>query len=576
MIRKYCFPRACLLMVLIALCLNAHAQQEQRDYVTAGVLGPVIFEGDAWESKDGALEGRGADRAIHAADSLGEGDFRITLRLSLETPVAHREDKEQVTLPSGSALRVAGQEAAAPSEEDPAAWPCFAFNGNRFYFDSAHDGRMIVEGPDLGKRKLLPLRSRDYFKPGALAEFQALRHGKELAFAINGTVVHMVKAPEGSVQQFGLRPGNSLVRLADFSASGSLKAADAKAPIQSVLWESGKGGYHSYRIPSLLALPGGVVLAFCEGRKRSLSDSGDIDLLMRRSRDGGVSWGEQRVVWDDGENTCGNPCAVFDSATGTVLLLMTHNPGNKDEAAINAGDGARTVWLTTSEDEGETWSAPVEITPQVKQPDWRWYATGPGVGIQLALGEHTGRLIIPCDHTSPDGYFSHVIYSDNHGSTWQIGGIAEAGTNECQVVERNDGTLLLNMRRFGKDLPRNRAIATSQDGGFSWGPLQAEEQLPEPQCQASLIRVEEAKQGAVNDLLLFSNPAGEKREGLTLRLSEDGGKTWARSSVLHPGPAAYSCLAMLKPGQAGCLYEAGKLAPYESIVLAKIGLDWLQ
>ena len=183
-----------------------------------------------------------------------------------------------------------------------------------------------------------------------------------------------------------------------------------------------------YRIPALVVTRTQTLLAFCEGRKNSRSDSGDIDLLLKRSTDGGKTWGETQVVWDDGPNTCGNPCPVLDETTGTIWLLLTHNPGDASEAQISEGNrgATRTVWLARSEDDGKMWTPPADITASVKSPAWGWYATGPGVGIQIQHGPHRGRLVIPCDHSSqsPDRGpavegGSHIIYSDDHGQTWE-------------------------------------------------------------------------------------------------------------------------------------------------------------
>ena len=130
------------------------------------------------------------------------------------------------------------------------------------------------------------------------------------------------------------------------------------------LFTSGTKGYHTFRIPALITTPTGTTLAFCEGRKGGRSDSGDIDMLLRRSEDGGQTWGEIQVAWDDGSHTCGNPCPVVDRDSGTISLLLTHNLGHDVERDIIAqtSEGTRTVWLTRSEDQGRTWTTPVEIT----------------------------------------------------------------------------------------------------------------------------------------------------------------------------------------------------------------------
>jgi len=355
------------------------------------------------------------------------------------------------------------------------------------------------------------------------------------------------------------------------STGGAHASGPTPALEQADLFVAGTEGYHTFRIPSLLVTPKGTLLAFCEGRKHGGGDSGDIDVVLKRSTDSGQTWEPLAVVADDGPNTFGNPCPVFDRDTGTILLLLTHNRGEDHEHEIIArtAQGTRTVWIMESRDDGVSWSKPVEITDAVKRPDWTWYATGPGCGIQL----RDGRLVIPCDHTTsppkPVGH-SHVIYSDDHGHSWQIGGIGPKKTNECQVVERPDGTLLLNMRNHGSPAgqPQHRAVITSTDRGASWSAVRYDAALPDPVCQASFIRLD--------DTLLFANPAGTKRVQMTVRQSTDGGETWPVGRCLHAGPAAYSALAVLRDGRIACLYECGVRKPYERIALARFPVDWLK
>lgn len=373
--------------------------------------------------------------------------------------------------------------------------------------------------------------------------------------------------------------------MATVLGAGLAWAGDARAPavspappglVQTPIFVRGQGGYHTYRIPSLVVTPKGTVLAFCEGRKHGTSDTGDIDLLVRRSTDQGEHFGPPVVVWDDGPNTCGNPCPVVDQHTGTIWLLLTHNLGEDHEPQIinRTSKGTRTVWLSHSNDDGVTWSPPREITRSTKRPEWTWYATGPGAGIQLCYGPHRGRLIVPCDHIEAETrhYYSHVIYSDDHGRTWQLGGrTPQAGVNECEVAELTGGRLLLNMRNYDRSRPLRR-ISISEDGGATWGPVRFDPVLVEPICQASLRRYSWPEDGKPG-ILLFSNPASPaRRENLTVRLSLDEGKTWPQAWTLHAGPSAYSCLAVLADGRVACLYEAGKSSPYENIVLARFRL----
>lgn len=340
-------------------------------------------------------------------------------------------------------------------------------------------------------------------------------------------------------------------------------AADVR---QAALFAGGKNGYASYRIPALVESQRGTLLAFCEGRVSSSSDHGNIDLVLRRSTDGGATWLPMQVLVDDGPHACQNPAPVVDRATGAIVLPFTKKDASTNEGAILRKEGPPiTVWVTRSEDDGATWSQPVEITSQVSRPDFLWYATGPGHATQL----QDGTLLVPCDHSlapETDQWFSHVILSKDGGHTWQLGGTTGPKTNECTAVELADGRVYLNMRSYHGD--NRRRVAFSHDGGLTWSPPQADQALIEPVCQASAVRAV-LKQDGGKDCIAFSNPASAKRERLTVRLSYDAGRTWPVAWVLHPGPAAYSDLAALSDGAIACLYERGEENPYETISFAR-------
>lgn len=347
---------------------------------------------------------------------------------------------------------------------------------------------------------------------------------------------------------------------------------------QTDLFLSGQEGYHTFRIPALTVTAKGTVLAFCEGRKNAGSDTGDIDLVLKRSTDGGRTWGPLQLVADDGPNTVGNPCPVVDRTTGTIWLPLTCNPGDLHERNVAAGliGRTRTAWITYSNDDGVTWAPIRNITEAVKRPEWSWYATGPGCGIQMA----NGRLVIPCDHNEPmenkRASRSHVIYSDDQGASWQIGGVVGDLYNECQVVEQADGTLMLNMRNYAKAETRSnrRAIATSDDGGLTWSNVRYDATLVEPICQASFLRYT-VQPKASRNRLLFANPASLQRRHMTVRLSYDEGETWPVAKLLHEGPTAYSALEIMPDGTIACFYEAGVANPYERITFARFSLEWL-
>src|SRR5687768_1992802 len=336
------------------------------------------------------------------------------------------------------------------------------------------------------------------------------------------------------------------------------------------LWVSGEGGYHTYRIPALCVTTKGTVLAFCEGRKHSRSDWGEIDVLVRRSTDGGKTWGAATVAASDPGMTVGNPAPVVDATTGIVWLLLTKNPADKGESVIRKGEAQRTVWVTASEDDGVTWEPARELSADTKRPGWTWYATGPCHGVQLA----SGRLVIACDHrAAPTGergeaMYSHAIYSDDHGATWKIGGVVGMeGTNESAVVELSDGRVYLNCRDQHKR--GRRCAAWSDDGGETFGEVRWEETLIEPACQGSLERV---RTGDGGQAILFCNPASKTRDTLTVRVSRDNAQSWSAGRVLEPGRAAYSDLAVLPDGTILCLYERGAESPYERLTLARFSL----
>jgi len=351
-------------------------------------------------------------------------------------------------------------------------------------------------------------------------------------------------------------------------------AAGAAPPAPVEVYRAGEGGYNTYRIPALILSSKGTLLAFCEGRRNSASDTSDIDLLLRRSFDDGRTWQTVQKLADFGEDTIGNPTPVVDRSTGTILLLLTSNPGKLTESQILRGASTRdrSVWIMRSRDDGATWTQPEDITASTKRAEWTWYATGPGNGIQLK----SGRIVIPCDHNTrgaEERRYSHVIYSDDGGATWNIGGDAEVKTNESAVVELKNGSLLLNMRSYhGRN---RRAIQTSADAGLTWGPLHFDETLVEPVCQASLITTETLGRRS-RGRLLFSNPASTKRTRMTVRVSQDDGRTWPYERVIHEGPAAYSSLAMLRDRTVGLLYECGERGPYERITFTRFDLKWVK
>ena len=345
---------------------------------------------------------------------------------------------------------------------------------------------------------------------------------------------------------------------------------------ESVIFRSGEEGYSNYRIPSLITTKSGSLLAFCEARKDHRGDSGNIDLVVKRSTDGGKTWSPPLVVWDAGDHTAGNPCPVIDQRTGRIINIVCWNLATDHGRDLHAGTSVdtRRVYQTHSDDDGLTWSEPKEITTKVKKPSWWWYATGPGIGVQLQKGPHKGRLVIPANHTAKGHYGAHTLYSDDGGASWKISEIIKPTVNESQVVALSDGRLMMNMRSQGTgDTKRPysgyRSIAYSSDNGESWTHPVFDDELSDPICQASIIRYDAYR-------ILFSNPNPPvslergPREQMTVRLSNDDGQTWTKELIIYDGPSAYSSLAKIPDGEIGLLYEKDKDIAFAQFSIGQI------
>lgn len=379
------------------------------------------------------------------------------------------------------------------------------------------------------------------------------------------------------------------------------------------LFTAGEEGYELYRIPGLVVTTKGTVLAYCEARRTTRGDWGEIDVMLRRSEDGGRTWAPREVLvhieGDEpvnpvaaaqnldrpGENTVNNPVAIVDQVTGAVHFLYCL-------------EYMRCFYMR-SDDDGRTWTKAVEITPTFDQfkpeYDWKVLATGPCHGVQLQRGPHAGRLVVPVWLSLGTGGHAHrpsvtsTIYSDDHGQTWQRGEIAVPDTpetvfpNETVVVELADGSVMLNSRT--ESMPNRRVVVVSPDGATHWSAPRFDEALYEPICMAGIIRLSLAADGRKNRIL-FSNPhnlerldgkaqpgKSRDRRNLSIKLSYDEGRTWPVNKSLEPGYSAYSDLAVLPDGTALCLYERGndallaekRYSSYTHLTLARFNLEWL-
>lgn len=349
------------------------------------------------------------------------------------------------------------------------------------------------------------------------------------------------------------------------------------------LFVSGQDNYLGYRIPSLVCTKKGTVLAFSEGRKTYGGDGGATDIVLKRSLGNAGQWNppvatmggrgmHNAMIWlpmqvtfrssDRGEAYM-NPVPVIDQTDGTIYLLANYFPQPYKDAPAD-------ILMIKSTDEGATWSQPVDITPGTGK-----HELGPGDGIQL----QSGRLVVQT--------YDALIYSEDHGRTWKSGGKVGWEPSETQVVELTDGSLLFSRRGAP-----SRTVAISKDKGETWSKPGPVFDLPDPDCQGSMIRLSRQDQGQSRNRLLFANPVsgalgagiGESntrgRFNVTVKLSYDEGKTWPVSKTMLTGPGAYSSMTLFPDGSIGILFETGEsygeyVEHYGKEVFARFTLDWL-
>jgi sialidase-1 len=362
---------------------------------------------------------------------------------------------------------------------------------------------------------------------------------------------------------------------------------------KTVLQKQGDNNVHTYRIPGLTTTKAGTLIAVFDLRHKNGADlPGDIDIAARRSTDHGQTWSPAARVLDFDNtipnshgNGVGDPCILADLQTGTLFVAGLWSFGDKGWNSSKPGmspDETGQFILSRSDDDGRTWSKPINITTQIKQPEWQLCLQGPGRGIQL----RNGTLVMPAQFKEGRGDripHSYFIYSQDHGNTWKPSPPVVAPgqlpwTTEAQIAELSNGQILISMRNHHPD--KQRAWATFQpnpingslDGG-QWSPVRYN--LNDPTCAAGLVHLPAS---TTQDHLILCSHADSKthREHMTVRLSRDNGNTWPVSRLIDKRPSAYSCLTILADGSIGLLYESGNNHPYEELVFARFTLDWLK
>jgi hypothetical protein len=341
----------------------------------------------------------------------------------------------------------------------------------------------------------------------------------------------------------------------------------------------GQEGYGCYRIPAMVTTTKGVILAVADGRISNCSDiPNPLDLVLKRSLDNGKTWTPLQVIADYGKNTndtdvypaygLTNPVSRVAAGDAALLLDQTNSRvwvlyDNGAYVPAMPHNRALKLELRYSDDDGVTWSPGIDVEAQNPglRPAGTDFMAGPGNGIQLTEGPHAGRLIFSA-YVWAKPFYSTVIYSDDHGRTWHRGGDAGTGGGEIQVAETHAGRLLATIRNNAWPEKGVRFFNTSPDGGETWDTpyYQTTNQaaLPDPKCQASLLRVRGNDRDAGNSWALANAADPVLRTNLTLRLSHDEGRTWPTSKLVYGGISAYSALTTIRGGRIGMLLEMDK------------------
>jgi len=363
-----------------------------------------------------------------------------------------------------------------------------------------------------------------------------------------------------------------------------------------LLRAAGQDQVNTYRIPGMVTTNKGTLIAVYDNRYNNSKDlQEDIDIGMSRSTDGGQTWQPMKVIMDMGEyggrsqrlNGIGDPCVLYDDKTNTIWVAALWMSGatEKDMLWWASKSGMKPeetgqFILVKSNDDGVTWSQPINITSQIKDPAWQLLLQGPGRGITMT----DGTLVFPAQFKTDlgaksldGGQFtchSTIVYSKDQGKSWQIGTGAKSNTTEAQIVELADGSLMLNMRddrnRTDKGETNGRAVAVTTDLGKTWTThASSNSAIQEPNCMASIISADLEINGKMQQVLFFSNPDSKtERSHMTIKASLDGGLTWPKEYQTELNSATgygYSCMSMVDSKTIGIVYEGVKELYFQKI-----------
>ncbi|ARN56174.1 sialidase family protein [Sedimentisphaera salicampi] len=541
--KEAAYPRNNFTAALVIAGILAFANQplfaEAAWFVQEGKAVDIVDAGDVWSEGSDGLTASGSRSRLDAGKCVGSGDFNIIAVLKLDDI---KKDNASFMIDAGKGLDV-----------------------SELIF--ARNGRVVVRGFFFGDRTQTARKLNGLISSKKWFKLNIKRKDGVVFFLVEGELVWKMRyensRPFGKVS---LKPGRAEMTVRHFGMRGNTYPLDEWTPrlerdysvagkYSTDVFVSGEGGYHTYRIPAVVRSIEGTLLAFAEGRKDSHHDHGDVDIVLRRSVDNGKSWKQMKLVYEEGDTakiTIGNPSPVVDRETGRIWLFFCRD--NKE------------VFSTYSDDDGLSFSEPVNLTGSLKKENWgSWYATGPCHGIQL----ESGRLVIPANHSEPEGGRVHMIVSDNHGQSWQIADVLDPGTNENSVAELQDGRIFVSIRRADHNNKKQycRKVAWSKDEGDNFSSAELVSSLVGPICQAAVLSFDYQNNESV---LLHSNPKSQRRERMTVRASNDGGKSWNEGLRVYEGSSAYSDMVQVNPNTVGLLFERDL---YGSITFTSLDIE---
>lgn len=529
---QYMKPIFYIIFLFLIACTTS--EKKESIFIKDGKTLAVFEDFEKWERKKGFLQGKKQNNMLYAKNTIDEkNDFEIDLEFAFHP----KNKKNELFLELGTI---------------------------KIWLKRIKQNT-IVTALEPGKGDTLFHISSEIQEKSKF-QLQINRKNQNIHIALNNIYLGSFRAYLAIKGNFGIFPAKGILKMYNFKASGKgIQKLKKNNNTFTTVFKRGEQGYSCFRIPAIVKTKSGKLLAFCEGRKNSRSDYGDIDLVMKSSFDNGQTWQNFQIVKEEGGNEkieIASPTPVVDEKNNRVHLIYTRK--------------YRDLYHCFSDNEGETWSKPKPIISASNERLFKnhFVSSSPGHAIQT----QTGKLLIPVwikdtiENPNLDKVLSASIFSDDGGKTWQTNPPIDSsffGSNEHQIANLFNGNVISVIRvKDYKSLKKR--ISISSDEGKTWTKPRIQKELIDPVCQASIVLHPK------KNILYFTNPANKQyfnRSNLVLKTSKDNGQTWQTQKTIYPRQAAYSDLVFLSDTTLGCLFEQGHFFQYESIVFERIKID---